>query len=73
MNSILSVAGVWKNWKWRTSKDVFLNGAYFVQSGMGSCAPRYTGAQTFSVASGLSVPSLTADAGPLNCVPGKAC
>ncbi|XP_027087853.1 putative pectate lyase 2 [Coffea eugenioides] len=65
--------GVWKNWKWRTSKDVFLNGAYFVQSGLGSCSPLYSASQLFSVASGFLVPSLTSDAGPLNCHPGEAC
>ncbi|KAJ0081746.1 hypothetical protein Patl1_09966 [Pistacia atlantica] len=63
----------WKNWKWRTSKDVFINGAYFVPSGYGSCAPNYSKAQSFIVAPGAMVPALTASAGPLRCVVGKAC
>ncbi|KAL2475682.1 putative pectate lyase 2 [Abeliophyllum distichum] len=42
----------WKNWKWRSSKDKFVNGAYFVQSGWGSCAPGYTKSQAFPVADG---------------------
>ena len=63
----------WKNWKWRSSKDVFVNGAYFVPSGWGSCAPNYSRSQSFSVAHGSMVPALTSDAGPLRCVRYKAC
>ncbi|KAM6585682.1 hypothetical protein CsatB_012684 [Cannabis sativa] len=63
----------WKNWKWRSSKDVFKNGAYFVQSGWGSCNPYYTPTQSFKVAQGAMVPVLTAYAGPLRCVVGKPC
>ncbi|KAJ7946320.1 Pectate lyase [Quillaja saponaria] len=63
----------WKNWKWRSSKDVFENGARFVPSGYGSCAPLYSGAQYFVVAPGSIVPALTSNAGPLSCVAGKAC
>ncbi|XP_041028383.1 putative pectate lyase 2 [Juglans microcarpa x Juglans regia] len=66
--------GAWKNWKWRSSRDVFVNGAYFVPSGWGSCSPVYTRTQSFDVAHGLMVPALTSDAGPLeSCVVGKAC
>lgn len=35
-------ATYWQNWKWQSSKDVFINGAYFVPSGYGSSAPLYT-------------------------------
>ncbi|KAM7269927.1 hypothetical protein ACFE04_029141 [Oxalis oulophora] len=63
----------WSSWKWRTSRDVFKNGAYFVPSGYGTCQPGYTKAQSFSVQDGSLVPSLTMDAGPLNCAIGKAC
>ncbi|CDP04431.1 unnamed protein product [Coffea canephora] len=63
----------WKNWNWRSLDDVFVNGAYFVQSGNGSCYPNYNGSQVFTVASGDLVPSLTSDAGPLKCYPGLAC
>ncbi|KAF5474840.1 hypothetical protein F2P56_006700 [Juglans regia] len=65
--------GAWKDWKWRSSKDVFVNGAYFVQSGWGSCSPYYSRTQSFSVAHGLMVPALTSSAGPLQCVAAKAC
>ncbi|XP_002518441.4 probable pectate lyase 16 [Ricinus communis] len=67
------VPGGWKNWKWRSSRDIFMNGAYFVQSGYGSCAPRYSRDQSFTVAPGTLVPALTSDAGPLTCSVGKAC
>ncbi|XP_068666680.1 probable pectate lyase 16 [Aristolochia californica] len=66
-------SGGWKNWKWRSSKDKFLNGAYFVQSGWGSCPPGYSSSQAFTAAPGSMVPALTADAGPLRCSVGKAC
>ncbi|KAI9124268.1 hypothetical protein K1719_005568 [Acacia pycnantha] len=67
------VKGNWKNWKWRTSKDAFVNGAYFVPSGFGSCAPYYSSSQSFVPASASLVPSLTLQAGPLSCIVGKAC
>ncbi|CAA0835891.1 Putative pectate lyase 2 [Striga hermonthica] len=63
----------WTNWKWRSYRDRFMNGAYFVPSGYGSIAPSYTRAQFFKVADGSMVPALTSDAGPLNCYPGRAC
>lgn len=65
--------GGWKNWKWRSSNDVFQNGAYFVQSGWGSCYPMYTKTQSFKVSPGSMVPALTSNAGPLSCIVGKAC
>ncbi|KAJ6925420.1 hypothetical protein NC651_009948 [Populus alba x Populus x berolinensis] len=67
------VHGGWKNWKWRSSKDVFMNDAYFVQSGYGRCAPRYSKAQSFTVSPEAMAPALTSDAGPLRCVVGEAC
>ncbi|XP_052203557.1 putative pectate lyase 2 [Diospyros lotus] len=63
----------WKNWKWRTSKDRFLNGAYFVPSGWGIAAPLYSRLESFSVADGSMVPALTSDAGPLQCVRYNSC
>jgi pectate lyase len=50
-----------------------VNGAYFVQSGWGSCAPYYSQTQSFAVAHGVMVPALTSKAGTLTCVAGKAC
>ncbi|XP_039037478.1 putative pectate lyase 2 [Hibiscus syriacus] len=66
-------ASNWQNWRWQSSKDVFTNGAYFVSSGYGSCAPLYTWAQSFTTAPGYMVPVLTSNAGPLRCVVGKPC
>ncbi|KAM3362665.1 putative pectate lyase 16 [Capsicum galapagoense] len=63
----------WKSWKWRSSKDVFLNGAYFIPSGYGSIAPKYTREQSFIVAQGSLTPSLTSNAGPLQCVVNEPC
>ncbi|KAL3627447.1 hypothetical protein CASFOL_028810 [Castilleja foliolosa] len=63
----------WNNWKWRSSRDRFMNGAYFVPSGYGSIAPGYTRTQLFKVADGSMVPALTSSAGPLSCNPRKAC
>ncbi|XWS19384.1 hypothetical protein CRYUN_Cryun31cG0011100 [Craigia yunnanensis] len=66
-------ASNWQNWRWQSSKDVFMNGAYFVPSGYGNSAPLYTRAQSFTVAPGYMVPALTSDAGPLRCLVGKQC
>ncbi|KAM5588764.1 putative pectate lyase 2 [Rosa sericea] len=63
----------WKSWKWRSSNDVLQNGAYFIQSGWGSCYPMYTRTQKFKVSPGSMVPALTSNAGPLRCIVGKAC
>ncbi|XP_011087037.2 putative pectate lyase 2 [Sesamum indicum] len=63
----------WKSWKWRSTKDVFVNGAYFVPSGWGSCAPNYATPQYFGAAPGSLVPALTSDAGPLLCLPYQEC
>ncbi|KAM1762799.1 hypothetical protein ACFX12_005397 [Malus domestica] len=65
--------GSWNNWKWRSSGDVFKNGACFVQSGYGSCYPLYFPTQSFKVSPGAMVPALTSNAGPLGCIVGKAC
>ncbi|KAB2597013.1 pectate lyase 2 [Pyrus ussuriensis x Pyrus communis] len=65
--------GSWNNWKWRSSGDVFKNGAFFVQSGYGSCYPLYSRKQSFKVSPGAMVPALTSNAGPLGCIGGKAC
>ncbi|KZV16141.1 putative pectate lyase 16-like [Dorcoceras hygrometricum] len=63
----------WTNWKWRSSKDRFINGAYFVPSGYGSISPGYSYAQSFKVADGSLAPALTSDAGPLTCTAYKPC
>ncbi|KAL9277974.1 hypothetical protein ACSQ67_024803 [Phaseolus vulgaris] len=63
----------WKSWKWRSSKDLFLNDAYFVPSGFGSCAPNYSPTQSFAAAPAYMVPAITLNAGPTDCTVGRAC
>lgn len=64
----------WKEWKWRSDGDAFINGAYFVPSGYGSCAPYYSSAQSFLAAPSSLVPLLTLNAGPLlHCLPHYPC
>jgi pectate lyase len=55
-------------WEWISKDDVFLNGAYFVQSGKG-----YNGGEAFMVESANEVPILTKHAGALKCIPTKQC
>ncbi|CAJ2649472.1 unnamed protein product [Trifolium pratense] len=62
-----------KSWNWKSSKDAFSNGAYFVSSGDGSSAPNYTPAQSFEAVPANMVPAITLNAGPLSCFVGKAC
>ncbi|XP_010533796.1 PREDICTED: putative pectate lyase 2 [Tarenaya hassleriana] len=62
-----------QSWKWRTSKDVFKNGAYFVQSGYGSISPLYSREEWFPVAHGSLAPFLTSSSGPLRCSSGRPC
>ncbi|KAL7611271.1 hypothetical protein Lser_V15G11525 [Lactuca serriola] len=62
----------WKNWKWKSQNDTFLNGAFFVPSG-GEWEP------TPEQSAGLIPPcpepveALTCDAGKLTCTPGQPC
>ncbi|KAL3521937.1 hypothetical protein ACH5RR_014771 [Cinchona calisaya] len=62
----------WKNWKWNSKNDLFLNGAFFVSSG-GNWTPTYSKVQAFGVSPAEMVPPLTNDAGPLNCIPNQPC
>ncbi|CAJ1961956.1 unnamed protein product [Sphenostylis stenocarpa] len=63
----------WKSWKWRSSKDLFLNDAYFVPSGFRSCAPNYSPSQSLSAAPAYMVPAITLNAGPINCIVWRIC
>ncbi|KAJ4849842.1 hypothetical protein Tsubulata_038948 [Turnera subulata] len=62
-----------QSWNWRSSRDRFWNGAYFLPAGHGTFLPLYSPSQKFKVAPGASAPALTSDAGPLTCIPGKPC
>jgi len=61
-----------KRWKWGTSRDVFMNGAFFGPPGV-IVRPLYKGGEGFRVAHGSLVPSLTSSAGPLRCYVGRIC
>ncbi|KAI3717459.1 hypothetical protein L1987_69093 [Smallanthus sonchifolius] len=63
----------WKNWNWRSEKDVFENGAYFVASGSDPQLTPEQQAHMIEVAPGSDVPQLTSCAGVLSCVPGQPC
>ncbi|CDP08806.1 unnamed protein product [Coffea canephora] len=63
----------WKTWTRKSSRDVFNSGAFFVQSGSGSYLPNYSPSQSFTVAHGAAVLTLTSDAGPLECNTNKTC
>ncbi|KAJ0667189.1 putative pectate lyase [Helianthus annuus] len=63
----------WKNWNWRSEKDVLENGAIFIASGVD---PQLTPEQQegmIEVAPGELVPQLTSSAGVLSCVVGQPC
>ncbi|KAM0058806.1 putative pectate lyase [Helianthus debilis subsp. tardiflorus] len=63
----------WKNWNWRSEKDVLENGAIFIASGVD---PQLTPEQQegmIQVAPGELVPQLTSSAGVLSCVVGQPC
>ncbi|KAL0723422.1 hypothetical protein Bca4012_038021 [Brassica carinata] len=62
-----------KSWKWISSKDVLLNGAYFEPSSNGAVTSFYIREEEFSVYDGSLVPNLTSSAGPLSCYSDKIC
>jgi pectate lyase len=59
--------GGWQSWNWKSAGDVFLNGAYFVNSGaQEQTASVYAQAISVAPLSGQRTPAITAAAGPLN-------
>ncbi|XP_071734969.1 pectate lyase [Rutidosis leptorrhynchoides] len=62
----------WKNWNWRSSGDLMLNGAYFVESGQGAAAS-YARASSLSGRPSSLVGVITRTAGALSCRKGSAC
>ncbi|GAB4839958.1 Probable pectate lyase P59 [Ancistrocladus abbreviatus] len=63
---------VWKSWNWRSENDVFMNGAYFRESGSPVVNNPYKD-QMIPPFSGSEVNLVTRFVGPLKCVPGKGC
>lgn len=62
-----------KSWKWISSKDLLLNGAYFEPSNNGKVTSLYERQEEFSVYDGSLAPNLTSSAGPLSCYSGRIC
>ncbi|XP_010453638.1 PREDICTED: probable pectate lyase 19 [Camelina sativa] len=63
----------WKHWNWRSEKDVFMNGAYFRQSGNPHFKCTHTRKQMIKHKNGMAVSKLTKYAGALDCRVGKRC
>lgn len=65
---------VWKQWTWRSEGNLFMNGAYFIESGDPDWSKKhkelYDG---ISAASAEEVTWITRFAGALGCKEGKAC
>ncbi|XP_028796408.1 probable pectate lyase 5 [Neltuma alba] len=62
----------WKNWNWRSSGDLMVNGAFFTPSGKGASSS-YARASSLSAKSSSLVGSITASAGALKCTKGSRC
>ncbi|KAJ7559226.1 hypothetical protein O6H91_04G075000 [Diphasiastrum complanatum] len=60
-------SGNWMKWEWKSVGDLFLNGAYFVQSGYGAADPYYTSRQWFQAKPAALVLELTYNSGALSC------
>ncbi|KAF7809170.1 pectate lyase-like [Senna tora] len=65
-----SPEGVWKNWQWRSINDLFMNGAYFRESGIQ--LPVST-RDMLKGKPGTDVSRLTRYAGNLKCIVGRPC
>lgn len=63
----------WKHWTWRSEKDIFMNGAYFRQSGNPHYKCDHTRQQMIRPKHGLAVSKLTKYAGALDCRVGRRC
>jgi pectate lyase len=55
----------WESWNWRSSGDLFENGAFFTDSGAQGSGNLYAKATSFSARPAVMVSSMTNDAGPL--------
>lgn len=62
----------WKNWNWRSSGDLMLNGAFFTPSGAGASSS-YARASSLGARPSTLVGSLTTNSGALNCKKGSPC
>ena len=63
----------WKHWNWRSEKDIFMNGAYFRQSGNPNYETDHTRRNMIKPKNGYAVSKLTKYAGALDCRVGRRC
>ncbi|KAL0843112.1 hypothetical protein Bca101_016357 [Brassica carinata] len=61
----------WKHWNWRSEKDIFMNGAYFRQSGDPNYENDHTRRNMIKPKNGYAVSKLTKYAGALDCRVGR--
>ncbi|KAJ9152547.1 hypothetical protein P3X46_026104 [Hevea brasiliensis] len=63
----------WKNWIWRSEGDMFMNGAFFVQSGQPHMKTKKDRKYMIKAKPGAYATRMTRFAGALNCRPGRKC
>ncbi|WVZ82603.1 hypothetical protein U9M48_029852 [Paspalum notatum var. saurae] len=71
-NRVYTPYSEYKDWVWKSQDDMFLNGAFFTQSG-GQSGRRFDQSDLIQAKSGQYVESLTKYAGALKCRAGKRC
>lgn len=65
---------VWKSWTWRSQGDIFLRGAFFIESGDKDFTGKHPELYDLVEAeSGDKVAEMTRFAGTMNCKVGVAC
>lgn len=62
----------WENWTWRSQNDLFMNGAFFRQTGPPLKANPYP-KQMIDAFPGKYASELTRHSGPRKCIPGQPC
>jgi pectate lyase len=62
----------WKNWNWRSTGDLMLNGAFFTPSGAGASSS-YAKASSLGARPSSLVGTLTYSAGALTCKKSSKC
>lgn len=65
---------IWKSWTWRSQGDIFLRGAFFIESGDPDFLQKHPHLyDSISPASAESVAEMTKFAGALGCKVGQVC
>ncbi|KAK2375062.1 pectate lyase [Trifolium repens] len=63
----------WKSWTWRSINDVYMNGAFFIQSGSDLTNRPFSSKEMITAKPGTYVGRLTRYSGCLRCIVGKPC